>query len=120
MRHGQGKFTFANGDIFQGDWVDHKMHGKGSITISDGRKYENNWVEGCEVGKRRWRTDQGPGKKCDNKNAVRSSSPTAIGATNARLPRRSNQLPAGGAIKRNKKATTPTNKTQNTRMGKRN
>ena len=113
-RHGRGKFTFANGDYFQGDWVDHQMHGKGSITLSDGRKYENNWVRGREVGKRRWRTDQVPRKKCDNENAVELSSPTAIGAAEARSPKRSNRLPAGGAVKRNKKVATPTNKTHNT------
>ena len=37
---GEGKMTFRNGDIVQGDWQGE--FGKGSITYTDGSMYEVN------------------------------------------------------------------------------
>lgn len=28
LRHGQGRFSFRNGDVYQGGWKDHKKHGR--------------------------------------------------------------------------------------------
>lgn len=28
-RHGQGTYTYANGDVYNGEWVDDKKHGQG-------------------------------------------------------------------------------------------
>ena len=32
MKHGEGKFTYANGDVYEGDYADDEAHGKGKIT----------------------------------------------------------------------------------------
>ena len=33
--HGQGKFTYANGDVYVGAFVDGEMHGHGKMTYVD-------------------------------------------------------------------------------------
>jgi len=35
----------ANGDVYEGDWHDHKSHGYGIYLHKDGAKYEGNWKE---------------------------------------------------------------------------
>ena len=37
--HGQGTFTYSNGDKYVGEWKDWKYHGQGTETYPDGRKY---------------------------------------------------------------------------------
>ena len=34
----------ANGDIYEGDWVNNKAEGTGTATYRDRRKYEGGWV----------------------------------------------------------------------------
>jgi len=34
----------ANGDIYEGDWVDNNAEGAGTVTYRDRRKYEGGWV----------------------------------------------------------------------------
>jgi hypothetical protein len=36
-RHGQGTYTYANGDKYVGEWRDGKRHGQGILTYADGR-----------------------------------------------------------------------------------
>ncbi|OBS60615.1 hypothetical protein A6R68_08243, partial [Neotoma lepida] len=40
FRHGQGKFYYASGAMYEGDWVFNKKHGKGKVTFKNGRVYE--------------------------------------------------------------------------------
>ena len=36
QRHGMGKFTYDDGDIFIGTWLNDKRHGQGKMIYSDG------------------------------------------------------------------------------------
>lgn len=72
-RHGNGKITFGNGDVYEGEWVNgkrcgnckftwkdgsvyegecenDKQHGKGKITHTNGDVYEGNWEYGKRSG----------------------------------------------------------------------
>ncbi|KAJ1405392.1 Phosphatidylinositol-4-phosphate 5-kinase, core [Sesbania bispinosa] len=40
LPHGNGKYTWSDGTVYEGEWVDGKMSGKGLITWSSGAKYE--------------------------------------------------------------------------------
>ena len=44
-------FTWANGDKYDGDWVDDKKHRKGVFTWADGNKYDGDWVDDKRTGK---------------------------------------------------------------------
>ena len=37
----------------QGEWVDSKMHGKGTYIFANGNKYEGEWIEDMKEGYRR-------------------------------------------------------------------
>ena len=50
-KHGKGVYVYANGDKYEGDWLDGKKHGKGVITFADGNKYEGDFVDGKFHGK---------------------------------------------------------------------
>jgi hypothetical protein len=41
--HGKHKFTYANGDVYDGDWVHGKKHGYGTYSRSDGSIYEGEY-----------------------------------------------------------------------------
>lgn len=44
MRNGKGRMTYANGDIYQGDWVNGKAHGVGVfVDKEDQTIYEGAW-----------------------------------------------------------------------------
>ena len=40
--HGKGTKTWANGNKYEGDYVDDKMHGKGTYTWASDDKYVGN------------------------------------------------------------------------------
>ena len=42
-RHGQGTFTWPDGDRYEGEWRDNIKHGKGIKTWADGSRYEGEW-----------------------------------------------------------------------------
>ena len=44
--HGQGTFTYSNGDIYEGELKDNKMHGQGTFTYAHGDKYEGGYNYG--------------------------------------------------------------------------
>ncbi|HHC80379.1 MAG TPA: hypothetical protein ENK46_10895 [Flavobacteriia bacterium] len=50
LRHGQGKYTWNNGDTYQGAWVDDKRHGQGTYIWHDGSKYKGNYSHGIRSG----------------------------------------------------------------------
>ena len=50
IRHGQGKFTWDNGDIYTGNWSEDKRHGYGEYLWHDGSKYKGNYSHGIRSG----------------------------------------------------------------------
>ena len=49
--HGKGTYTYANGNLYEGDFVEDKVHGKGTFTYANGNVYEGDWVEDNMHGK---------------------------------------------------------------------
>ena len=45
-RHGQGTYTWNDGDKYTGEWKDGKLNGYGTYTWKDGGKYEGYFVNG--------------------------------------------------------------------------
>ena len=43
---GLGKFTFPDGDTYEGEFKDWDMNGQGTYTWSDGRKYVGEFIDG--------------------------------------------------------------------------
>jgi len=44
MFDGKGKFTYAFGGHYEGEFVKNLRHGKGILVFADGIKYEGNFV----------------------------------------------------------------------------
>ena len=52
MKNGTGKFTWNNGDSYEGEWLDDKIHGKGIlISIKDQSVYKGDFRDGKRHGK---------------------------------------------------------------------
>jgi len=50
-KHGKGKYTYPNGDIYNGNWKNGVRHGKGKYSYKeDEGVYEGEWVEGIKQG----------------------------------------------------------------------
>jgi hypothetical protein len=47
-REGRGMYLYANGDVYEGDWMNGKKHGRGVETIK-GVKQEVRYENGVEV-----------------------------------------------------------------------
>lgn len=43
QREGTGKFSYLNGDVYEGEWKYDKRHGTGKIKFSNGDIYEGEW-----------------------------------------------------------------------------
>jgi hypothetical protein len=41
----QGKATWANGDVYVGQYVDWKRSGKGKMTYANGYVYDGDWLD---------------------------------------------------------------------------
>ena len=48
--HGQGKFTWDDGRIYEGEYVDDKKHGHGKFIWPDGKIYDGSWADGRQHG----------------------------------------------------------------------
>ena len=44
-RSGKGKMTYANGDVYEGDFMNNKFHGKGKFTYENGVVYEGDFLD---------------------------------------------------------------------------
>eukprot|EP00913_Durusdinium_trenchii_P009282 g8721.t1 len=47
---GRGRFVHANGDVYEGQWLDDKAHGSGKFLHSDGSSYIGDWSEDMKSG----------------------------------------------------------------------
>ena len=45
MANGNGRYIHADGDYYEGDWVDDKANGKGMYFHFEGARYEGDWVD---------------------------------------------------------------------------
>ena len=44
---GRGKYTFADGNVYEGEWKNDKMEGRGKFTFADGRVgHDGMWRDG--------------------------------------------------------------------------
>ena len=52
---GAGKMTYADGSVYEGNWLKGKPHGRGKIVYADGSTFDGSWNEGLKDG---WGTMQ--------------------------------------------------------------
>ena len=62
---GNGAFTYANGDRYEGTFKQGRKHGKGTIFYANGDKFEAEWQNG-----RRTKKSESPSKKPKGAKAV--------------------------------------------------
>ena len=43
-KHGKGAYTWADGSIYDGDWVENRIEGFGAYVWVDGRRYVGQWL----------------------------------------------------------------------------
>jgi len=48
--HGKGIYTYSNGNVYDGDWIDGRKSGQGSQTWENGDKYTGGWSNNREDG----------------------------------------------------------------------
>lgn len=48
--HGRGKYTKANGNFYEGEWVQDKRHGHGVYSRKDGEVYDGEWGDNKKHG----------------------------------------------------------------------
>lgn len=46
LRHGYGEITYANGDIYKGNWINDKQDGRGVYLWKEYGRYEGDFVDG--------------------------------------------------------------------------
>eukprot|EP00984_Skeletonema_dohrnii_P026971 scaffold16402_cov86-Skeletonema_dohrnii-CCMP3373.AAC.4 len=51
MRHGEGKYTSADGDVYDGEWSNNMAHGKGKMKYKDGTVYDGEFMNNKKHGK---------------------------------------------------------------------
>ena len=57
--NGKGKYTWADGRYYSGDWVNNKREGSGEFKFSDGSLYKGDWVNNKRDGKGKYITTDG-------------------------------------------------------------
>jgi hypothetical protein len=45
MANNRGRLIHADGDVFEGSWLNDKAHGKGVYIHRDGASYTGEWYE---------------------------------------------------------------------------
>ena len=51
MREGRGKYTWANGDSYEGNWDNGEQSGRGRYRYAIDDVYEGNWAHGRKNGR---------------------------------------------------------------------
>ncbi|MBK8428971.1 MAG: caspase family protein [Saprospiraceae bacterium] len=51
LPHGIGACTYANGDLYDGEWIEGAFGGKGALTLRDGTVVDGFWRNGEYIGK---------------------------------------------------------------------
>jgi MORN repeat len=51
FRHGKGKMTYLNGDVYDGDWRFNMKSGKGRMDFINGDVYDGGWLNDMKQGK---------------------------------------------------------------------
>ena len=51
VRSGKGRYVWANGDVYEGEWKNDMPDGEGLLTLKDGSRYRGQFVKGKEEGK---------------------------------------------------------------------
>jgi len=49
--HGSGTYTWADGQVYDGEWADDLQNGGGAFTIASGDGYIGEWVDGKTNGR---------------------------------------------------------------------
>ena len=44
MANGRGRLIHADGDYYEGNWIEDKANGKGRYVHMDGAEYNGEWV----------------------------------------------------------------------------
>ena len=57
--NGKGKYLWADGSYYTGDWVNNKREGYGEFKSYDGSLYKGNWVDNKRDGKGKYMTTDG-------------------------------------------------------------
>ena len=45
-RQGKGKYVYASGSVYEGQWHDDMMQGQGKFVFASGSVYEGQWHDG--------------------------------------------------------------------------
>ena len=48
--NGKGVYTFSDGTVYEGDFLNGENHGKGKITFPNGNVYEGDYLNGVNTG----------------------------------------------------------------------
>ena len=56
---GKGKYTYSDGESYEGEWKDGKYHGKGNYTSIDGDALEGKWKDGNLVNHGKYTSSDG-------------------------------------------------------------
>ena len=44
------RYKFANGDVYEGEYLNDLRHGKGKLTHANGIVFDGSWVSGVRAG----------------------------------------------------------------------
>jgi hypothetical protein len=78
IRNGIGRMTFANGDKYEGNFVNENLNGRGTMTFANGDKYEGNFVNGTSNGKGIMTYENGTRSEVNWKNGKQIGNPIPI------------------------------------------
>ena len=57
--HGRGKYSYASGNVYEGEWAEEKKHGKGTFTYASGAVEVGCYEAGADVGQGvKWSADR--------------------------------------------------------------
>ena len=58
LMNGHGKYTYANGNIYEGQWLNGKKHGQGKMTYISGEKNSGKGTVSIKVKEGEWKDDE--------------------------------------------------------------